>query len=235
MQTLPINFVLDDRRVLVVGGGSIASQKIEVLHRNGASVRVVAPAILRKILDYEPDEVFNRSFTETDLAGVDLVIAATDRMDMNVEIRNLAHERGLLVNVVDVPELCDFIFPSILRRGPLHVSVSTSGTGPAIARMLRQELEHLYPADTGPILEQLDRLRSELRNRTVCRGTCRAITECLSRMVMKKRRGDAAELMQEMKELVDKLPIENVAEQQCRSALNRGFSQWSEGIIEKVT
>ena len=235
MQTLPINFILNNRLVLVVGGGAIAWQKVDVLKRNGASVRVVAPAILQEIRDCKPDEILNRPFTEKDLDGIDLVIAATDRMRLNSKIRELAHQRGLLVNVVDIPVLCDFIFPSILSRGPLRVSVSTGGTGPALARMLRQELESLYPAATGMLLEHLEQMRTETRRHTICPGARRAIAECLSRRVMKGRNDDVVLLMDEMREIVETLPVAIANEQRCRSALNRKLGLWTDGIMEKVS
>lgn len=196
---LPINLRLDDRPVLVVGGGVIALQKVQVLVANGARVRVVGQALLPQIGRLPRVETFARGFEPADLAGCAFVIAATDDPALNHEVHRLAKERGLLVNVVDDPPFCDFIFPSILRRGQLAISVSTSGAGPALARMLREELEHEFDPQLGPALALLRALRAEARGRVDCPGARRALAEQQSFQVLAARRRVPADLEPRMR------------------------------------
>ena len=220
---LPINLRLDDHPVLVVGGGVIALQKVQVLVANGARVRAVAPALLPQIGRLAGVETHERAFEESDLQGCAFVIAATDDHALNHEVHRLAKGRGLLVNVVDDPPFCDFIFPSILRRGELAVSVSTSGAGPALARMLREELESEFDPQLGTAIKLLREFRAEARKRIACPGARRALAEQHSFMVLRVRRVVPGDLAQRMREPLEALAALVPAEAAERARIVAGY------------
>lgn len=168
MDFLPVFLRLQDQPALVVGGGQVALRKVHTLLRAGACVRLVAPEIhseLKELLATPPHLVHERAFTAGDLDGVKLVVAATDDAPLNREVSRLAQERHLPVNVVDQPELCSFIFPSIIDRSPLVVAVSSGGRSPVLARLLRARLETFIPASYGALAELLGRFRERARER----------------------------------------------------------------------
>ena len=138
MDYLPIFYQLKDLRCLVVGGGDIAARKASLLLRAGAHVRVVAPEIgseMEKLLQQDSqNEKAEREFQDTDLEQVALAIAATDNEAVNRQVSNSAKVRHIPVNVVDNPELCTFILPSIVDRSPIVVAVSSGGQSPVLAR-----------------------------------------------------------------------------------------------------
>lgn len=148
------------RDCLVVGGGPVAERKALALIEAGARVSVVSPS-LTPPLDAERDagriRHLAREFRDEDLAGVFLVVAATDDEDVN---QRVARGPVALINVVDRPELCTYIVPSVLTRGPLRIAVSTSGAAPALARAIRLELEALYGPSFGEFVEGLEALRA---------------------------------------------------------------------------
>lgn len=126
MDYLPLFAAIKDRPVLVVGTGEVADRKIAFLQRAGAQVRVVDEA----------------DFDESQIDTVVLVIAATDNRELNRRISEAAQARHRLVNVVDDRPLCSFIFPSIVDRSPLLVAISSGGTAPVLARVLREKSKH---------------------------------------------------------------------------------------------
>ena len=142
----PVNLVLDGRKCLVVGGGRVARRKVEGLLACGARVTVVAPRVepaLRALPGVSVDE---RPWEAEDLAGVWLVIAATDDPAVNAAVYAEGERRGIWVNGADDPTNCSFTLPSVVRRGDLQVTVSTGGRSPALATWLRHRLED----DIGP-------------------------------------------------------------------------------------
>lgn len=140
----------------------MASRKIRSLLQCGAKVKVVAPQILPDVesLACEPRlTLIRREFEEADLDGVFMVFCATDQDDVNAAIARLCEERGILVNVVDKPEVCTFIVPSVLRRGPLAIAVSTGGNSPLWARRVRELLESVITDEYGEFTEMLGAVR----------------------------------------------------------------------------
>ena len=152
METLPIFMKIRNRPCLVVGGGEVASRKVSMLERAGAQVTVVAP-MLHPMLEQARTEGRIRylaaTFEPALLEHAALVIAATDDEQVNRSVSAEAQKRNIPVNVVDAPELCTFIMPSIVDRSPLLVAVSSGGVSPVLARMLRARLETLIPASYG--------------------------------------------------------------------------------------
>ncbi len=162
----PIFLDLQERECLVVGGGAVALRKINSLLECGARVKVVAPDICWEIRDLAERggvTLIQRSFEETDLDGVFMVFAATDKDDVNAEVARISKERAILVNVVDEPEACTFFVPSVLRRGPLAVAVSTGGASPLWARKVREFLETVITEEYGEFAEMLGAARQLVR------------------------------------------------------------------------
>jgi siroheme synthase-like protein len=162
----PVCLDLRGRPCVVIGGGPVAARKVEGLLECGARVTVVAPALcprLRELLAAGRIAVRERPYAEGDLAGATLAIAATDDRAVNARIAAEARARGVWLNAADDPERCDFILPSVLRRGNLQIAVSTGGMSPALARRVREELERLLPAEYAELLPLLADVRAELR------------------------------------------------------------------------
>ncbi len=163
MNFLPIFFDISGKSCLVAGGGAIAVRKTELLLKAKARVSVVAPEIDARILDMAANNMLEceaREFVSDDLDAVVCVIAATGSEAVNREISELAQARAIPVNVVDSPELCSFIMPSMIDRGPVQIAVSTGGVSPVLARMLRAKLETWLPGAYG----ELARLAEECRD-----------------------------------------------------------------------
>jgi uroporphyrin-III C-methyltransferase/precorrin-2 dehydrogenase/sirohydrochlorin ferrochelatase len=165
---LPIFAELKEKPVLVVGGGDIASRKIELLRRAGAKVLIAARELcpeLQALADEQQLTWLAKEFDEAQLDHVFLVIAATDDSALNARVFDAANQRYRLVNVVDDQPKCTFIFPSIVDRSPLVVAISSSGTAPVLARMLREKLEALLPANLGQMAEVAGSWRDRVKAR----------------------------------------------------------------------
>src|SRR3954470_20195124 len=139
---------LRDRRSLVVGGGEIGLEKVEGLLACDGEVTLIAPhAVAERVaLADEGSIVWERRdyAGPEDLEGVFMVIAATDDTDTNIRIYDDAEKRAMLVNVVDVPPLCNFILPAIVRTGPLAIAISTAGASPALAKRIKRQIAEEY-------------------------------------------------------------------------------------------
>lgn len=156
MDYLPLFADLRQRPVLVVGAGEVAARKIHLLLRAGAQVRVVARQLLPELQQQAQSKRLawlGPEFDDQMLAGVFLVIAATDDASLNARVYAAAEQRQILVNVVDDQSQCSVIFPSIVDRSPIIVAISSGGTAPVLARMLREKLESLLPAFIGPMAD----------------------------------------------------------------------------------
>ncbi|MCG6888720.1 MAG: siroheme synthase CysG [Gammaproteobacteria bacterium] len=162
MKFLPVFWAIVGKKCLVVGAGSIAARKAELLHKAGGKLCVVAPEIgvaLSDLAFFEEIELSQRAFVESDLDDAVCVIAATDDQDLNRDISRLAQARGIAVNVVDNPELCSFIMPSMIERGPIQIAISSGGVSPVLARMLRSRLESTIPGAYGELATLADEFR----------------------------------------------------------------------------
>lgn len=157
----PLMLKVKDEACLVVGGGAVALQKIRALRRAGADVTVVSPGFVPALRRLRVRRVA-RKFRAGDVAGRVLVIAATDDPKVNRAVFAACRKRAIPVNVVDVPELCSFIVPSVVRRGPVVVAVSTGGQSPSLAKALRRRLDALLPASLGRTALRLGRERRRI-------------------------------------------------------------------------
>jgi len=165
MNLFPMFLKLAGRRCLVVGGGVIGEGKIAGLLEAGAELMVVAPEVTEKVKEWASAAKITwlaRSLCPADLEDAFLVVAATSRVEVNDLVFREARQRGILCNVVDDPERCDFYYPAVLRRGRLQIAISTEGASPALARRLREELEHQFSAYYGAWLEELAETRHRL-------------------------------------------------------------------------
>lgn len=167
MEYLPLFHNLRDARVLVVGGGEIALRKSRLLADAGAVLRVVAPEIgteLRELIDSSGGEQILRGYSDADLNGCVLIIAATDDEPLNAQVSTDARQRGVPVNVVDAPALCSVIFPAIVDRSPLVIAVSSGGDAPVLARLIRAKLESWIPPTYGHLAGLAARFRHQVKN-----------------------------------------------------------------------
>ena len=155
----PVNLVLAGRRCLVVGGGHIAARKVDGLLACDAEVHVVAPQVSDEIADKPGVTVERRPYANGDVDGFRLVIAATDDSAVNAQVFADGERLGVWVNSADDPNACSFTLPSVVRRGPLTVAVSTGGHSPALATWLRGRIE----SELGPEYEVLVELLSAER------------------------------------------------------------------------
>jgi precorrin-2 dehydrogenase/sirohydrochlorin ferrochelatase len=138
---------LAHKQVLVVGAGKVGEPKIAGLLETGARIRVVALEATPTVRGWARErkiELEIRPFNASDLDGAFLAIVATASRTLNERVYNEAQRRGILCNVVDVPDLCDFFYPSVVRRGDLQIAVSTAGNSPSLAQKIRQQLEKQF-------------------------------------------------------------------------------------------
>ena len=161
----PLFLKLEGRTCLVVGAGEIGRGKIAGLLEARAKVRVVAPEAADEVVRWARERRLTwarRRFRDADLAGCFCVVAATPSSPLHRRIFRLARRRGVLCNVVDVPELCDFYYPAVVRRGGLQIAISTGGRSPALAQRLRKKLEREFGPEYAEWVEALGRSRSKL-------------------------------------------------------------------------
>jgi precorrin-2 dehydrogenase/sirohydrochlorin ferrochelatase len=164
----PIFLKLRGRQCLVVGAGKIGEAKIAGLLEAGAHVVVIAPQATPRIEEWGRNKKIRlkrRKFQASDLHGVFLVVAAANSPKVHREIYRHAKARKALCNIVDVPALCDFYYPAVVRRGNLQIAISTEGSSPSLAKRLRQELESSFGPGYAAWLKHLTRERKKVRVR----------------------------------------------------------------------
>lgn len=215
MDYLPIFCRLDNKPVLLVGGGEVAVRKARLLLDAGARLTVVSPALDPELAvlaasgaihwlvgDFEPEH----------LAGKWLVVAATDRREVNALVYQSANQAGIFANVVDDPKRSSFIMPSIIDRSPLMVAISSGGKAPVLARLLREKLEALLPQHLGAVAAFAGGLRARVKARFSSMGERRQFWERLlgaDRLGQALARGDKAAANQ----LADRLFADEAATQ----------------------
>ena len=165
MQNYPIFVDLKNQPVLVVGGGEVAARKIRLQLMAGAKVVVISPELGPTIQAEMQDDIqhVQREFIDADIAGYRLITAATNDPAVNRHVSELAQAMNVPVNVVDQPELCSFITPSIIDRDPVTIAISTGGGAPVLARMLRSKLEAFIPASYGNLAGSMQALRDKVK------------------------------------------------------------------------
>jgi precorrin-2 dehydrogenase / sirohydrochlorin ferrochelatase len=165
MRYYPVNLDIMGRNCLVVGGGSVGYRKVKTLLSCGAKVTVVSPDVaapLRALSEGGELVWHQRGYCESDLAGMFLVIGATDDEPLNERISRDASRLNLLCNIADRPSVCNFILPSFINRGDLIIAISTSGRSPAFAKHLRKGLEKQFGPEYTEFLQIMGVLREKL-------------------------------------------------------------------------
>ncbi len=172
MSFFPMYIEMKDLPVLVVGGGPVALRKVETLCSFGARISVVSPhfcdGFRREIGSGTRLKLLHRRFKPEDLDGIKLAVVAAGNASVNCQIVGECRKRNIPVNVVDVPQLCDFFFPAVVRRGELTVGICSGGGAPAFSRLLREYLDNRLPGD---LEEDLNRIAA--RRKSVLDGGAR--------------------------------------------------------------
>jgi siroheme synthase-like protein len=193
----PAMLDLAGRDALLVGGGEVAAQKARPLLDAGVRLRIVAPALtasLRARVEAGDARWEAREVRPGDTAGAAVVVCATDERAVNRTVFEEASAAGIPVNVVDDPELCSFIVPSVVRRGPLQVAISTGGRSPAFAKFMRHTLEEAIGEEYGVLAELAGRMRDRAREAGIgYEERDRIAADALPRLLDLLRAGRAAE------------------------------------------
>ena len=164
----PIFLKLEELRLLLVGGGNVALEKLTSVLSNSpaTAVTIVAPMIRDEVKEfiasYPGCEMLERPFEEADLENKSMVICATDNKELHRQIKLLANQRGLLVNVADTPELCDFYLGSIVQKGNLKIAVSTNGKSPTIAKRVKETIHEMIPDEMEEVLNNMQTIRNAM-------------------------------------------------------------------------
>ena len=163
---------LSKQSVLLIGGGEVAERKLDLLLKANAKLTIISPQFTDYILSLIKNNKNITAITSNYKSeymddSFSFVIAATNDESLNEEIASQANQKGILVNVVDKPNICDFIFPSILERGPITVAVSTGGSSPVLARLLRTKLETMIPGAYGRLAKIVSENRIPVRKKLV--------------------------------------------------------------------
>ena len=168
MAYFPMYVDISDKKCVVVGGGRIAFHKIEILEQFGSKITVISPFIgddiyaLSKKVE-KPLIFIEREFMDSDICDARLVVAATDNVALNSHISNICKAKGIMVNVVDVKEECTFIFPAIVKRDELVISISTGGSSPAMASRIKKNIESAIPAYYSSVIELMGEHREYIK------------------------------------------------------------------------
>lgn len=166
MDYLPIFTKLANRPCLVVGGGDVALRKARLLLSAGAKVTVISPTLESEFREFEQQINYrSKYFEDEDVAGFFLVVSATNQTAVNTAVAESAERHHILVNVVDNPNLCNFIFPSIIDRSPVVAAISSGGASPVLARLLRTRLEGMIPYQYGKLADICKRFRNAVKQR----------------------------------------------------------------------
>ena len=165
MAFFPMFMNMDDLKVLVVGGGAIAHEKLEKLVDFTKEITVITSALSAETHQLIGDHcltLYQRAYKEGDIEGFDVVIVATDTQALHKAIYEESRDSRILVNSVDNTAYCDFIFPSYVKKEDLTIAFSTGGTSPAFAKHIRRHFEQIIPDSIGAFLKKMKRLRTEI-------------------------------------------------------------------------
>ena len=189
MAYFPFFVDLSDKKGIIVGGGKVASGKIEKLKAFGSHLTVIAPKFCSEIIDDKNLNLICRNYRQGDEDGAFFVIAATNDRDVNKIISSRCQEKKIPVNVVDDPELCSFLFPSIVKEGKLTVGISTSGSSPTAAIEIKKRIRHMIPSSFDEILDYLYEERNKIKKNVNSESKRHEILQKLFWEAMEKGRG----------------------------------------------
>lgn len=167
-QLYPVFLKLDQLRILLVGAGNVGLEKLHSILSNSpeAKITIVATEIkeeVRRLVWKHPScSIFQKQFENSDMDDKELIILATDDKQLHLEIRQAAKEKGILINVADTPELCDFYLGSIVQKGQLKIAISTNGKSPTAAKRIKEVLHEALPGELDDVIENLHKVRNKL-------------------------------------------------------------------------
>jgi siroheme synthase-like protein len=168
-QLYPVFLKLHELRLLLVGGGNVALEKLQSVLANSPDTRItiVAPMIreeVRNLIATFPQCILvERPFEEPDIDNADVIICATDNKELHKQIKGLANKKKILVNVADTPELCDFYLGSIVQKGNLKIGVSTNGKSPTVAKRIKELLNDVLPEEVDELLDNMQAIRNKMK------------------------------------------------------------------------
>ncbi len=165
MSYFPAFIKLKNVKVLIVGGGKIATEKLQRMLDFTKEVSVLAPdlsSLMQKLITENSLDYMNKIYHKGDIDGFGIVIVAVDDIKVQEQVYNESREKGILCNSVDSVNYCDFIFPSYIKNGDLTIAVSTSGASPAVAKQLRIFLENIIPSSISQFLFEMKNLRKSM-------------------------------------------------------------------------
>ena len=165
MSFFPMFMDMQDLKVLVVGGGNIATEKLEKLVDFTKEITIIAADVsaeANSLIKEHCLTLYQRRYSEGDIQGFDIVIVATDTVDLHKAIYEESRGSRILVNSVDNTDYCDFIFPSYVKKDDLTIAFSTGGASPAFAKHIRRHFEKIIPDSVGPFLQKMKALRSTM-------------------------------------------------------------------------
>ena len=164
----PIFIKPENIRILIIGGGFVALEKLTFLFKSSpqATVTLVSPMVRDETMAFIADKevtIINEKYTSVFLKGHQLVIATTDDKEVNVKVSMDAQKEGILVNIADTPHLCDFYMGSIVTKGHLKIAISTKGKSPTLAKRMREWLEFIIPDEIDDSLHKLNKFRDRIK------------------------------------------------------------------------
>src|SRR4051812_10075255 len=162
----PIYLDIEERNVVIVGGGNVCARKAETMMKYGARVTIVSPEFTDEIEQWARDgalAIKRKPYETADIEGANIVIASTDDQRVNEQIAADCRARRIPVNVVDVTPLCEFIVPAIIEKGSIQIAVSTGGKSPALARTLKEDLQRAIGPEYAEVNDVLGSLREEAK------------------------------------------------------------------------
>src|ERR1700712_2684654 len=192
-QLFPVFLKLNELHTVLIGAGNVGLEKLSAILNNSplATVTVISQSFIPEVhtlaAGFIGVKLIQKSFTDNDLDTADLVVAATNDSELNKYIRESAHERKLLINVADKPDLCDFYLGSIVQKGDLKIAISTNGKSPTIAKRLKQVLNESLPDELDTTLQQMSELRNSLNGDFAYK--VRKLNEVTSLLVEQKAAG----------------------------------------------
>jgi len=163
----PIFLKLENLKLLLVGAGPVGLEKLEAIFNNSpkANVKIVAKVVIPEVLKIVKERnllLEERAFQPTDLDNKNILILATNDIGLDEKIKKIATAKGIIVNVADKPELCDFYLSSIVKKGDLKIAISTNGKSPTIAKRIKESLNRAIPEDVNSLLQNMQKIRNKL-------------------------------------------------------------------------
>ena len=175
MAYFPFIMDIENMDCLIAGGGSIALHKAEILAEYNVNIHIVAISVCDSLLKLAGDnkriDIRQRKFDDSDISGMDFVVAATGDRELGIHISRLCKKQKIPVNVVDVKEACSFIFPAIIHKEPLLVAVSSGGASPALAAGIKRDIKEIIPDYYSILAKNLERTREYVITNTKNAGT----------------------------------------------------------------